>query len=164
MSGYNYGADCSNGNCPDQMVTAPTQTQVQNIYKKQLVQVIHPIEIVKKYHCCPVYQHSYVYSVRDEIDSPQDLGGYNPGGYGFAGQASVSSYRKKNLKKKSAAGRKAAVSRKAASGRKVSAGSKSSASRKASVSSARAKMKSRAVSKSGSKLSSKFASKPMRKR
>ncbi|MFB5679268.1 hypothetical protein ACE3NQ_12710 [Paenibacillus terreus] len=163
MSGYNYGADCSNGNCPDQMVTAPTQTQVQNIYKKQLVQVIHPIEIVKKYHCCPVYHHSYVYTVRDEIDSPQDLGGY-PGGYGFSGQASVSSYRKKNLKKKSAAGRKAAVSRKAASGRKVSAGSKSSASRKASVSSARAKMKSKAVSKSGSKLGSKFASKPMRKR
>jgi hypothetical protein len=149
MSGYNHGADCSNGSCPEQMVTAPTQTQVQNIYKKQLVQVIHPIEIVKKYHCCPVYQHSYVYTVRDEIDSPQDLA-YNPGGYGFPGPATLSSYRKKNLKKKSAAGRKAAVSRKAPSSRK------SNVSRKATVSNARAKVKSR--------MSSKLANKRMNKR
>ncbi|MFB5763223.1 hypothetical protein [Paenibacillus medicaginis] len=143
MSGYNYGtgpSNCDNGNCPEQVITAPTKTQYEHIYKKQPVQVIHPIEIVRKYHCCPVYHHSYVYSVRDEFENPL-----------APDQPLISSYRNKNLKKKSAAGRKAA------------------ASRKASVSSARAKMKSKAVSKSsGSKLrskpGSKFASKSMKKR
>lgn len=110
MSRYNYGTgtgigsgNCNNGTCPDQTITAPTKTQYQNIYNKQVVQVIHPIEIVRKYHCCPVYQHSYVYSVRDEVDSPLDPGYPSSEGLYYPGQAGLNNYRKNNVKKKSVA-------------------------------------------------------------
>ncbi|MDP4099362.1 hypothetical protein OIN60_21835 [Paenibacillus sp. P96] len=141
MSGY-YGHgsnNCSNGKCPDQTIIDPPKTQYQNIYKQQLVKVIHPIEIVKKTHCCPVYQHCYVYTVREEVAAPQNPGTFTPP-VGVPGPASINSYRNKKAKKTSAV------------------------SRKASVSNPKAKIKSRTSSKPASKLGSKLTSNRMKKR
>ena len=47
--------------------TAPAQQVVQNVYHPTLVPVVHPINIVKKHHCVPVYQHCTVVTVTDEM-------------------------------------------------------------------------------------------------
>ncbi|MNI20341.1 hypothetical protein D3C73_738170 [compost metagenome] len=54
--------------CPkaDPIVTEP-QRVVRDFYHPQVVQVIHPVEIINRHHCVPVYQHCYSYSERDEL-------------------------------------------------------------------------------------------------
>jgi len=53
--------------CPNQgPITAPTQQIVENVYHPQLVQVVHPIQIVKRHHCVPVYQHVVSVTVTDQ--------------------------------------------------------------------------------------------------
>lgn len=59
--------------CPTSQVLDPTQVVYRDIYLPQVVQVIHPIEMVNRYHCVPVPQHCYTVSVRDEY--PQSLAG-----------------------------------------------------------------------------------------
>jgi hypothetical protein len=53
-------------NCPTQTVADPPITRYANYYHPQIVQVIHPIEIVRRHHCVPVPVHCYTYTVRDE--------------------------------------------------------------------------------------------------
>ncbi|CAM4177256.1 MAG: hypothetical protein E7L01_32485 [Paenibacillus macerans] len=52
--------------CPPVTIVAPTQVIVQDIYDPQLVQVIHPINIVTRRHCVPVYEHLVKYNVVSE--------------------------------------------------------------------------------------------------
>jgi hypothetical protein len=48
--------------CP--IITDPKKVY-KDFYHPQLVQVIHPIEIINRHHCVPVYQHSYCYKMKD---------------------------------------------------------------------------------------------------
>ncbi|UQZ85842.1 hypothetical protein SK3146_05132 [Paenibacillus konkukensis] len=54
--------------CPpaDPIITDPRRI-VRNFYHPQLVQVIHPVEVVNRHHCVPVYQHSISYCEKDEF-------------------------------------------------------------------------------------------------
>lgn len=53
--------------CPTETVTDPPSVVYEDYYHPQIVQVIHPVEIVRRHHCVPVPQHIYTYSIRDEI-------------------------------------------------------------------------------------------------
>lgn len=54
--------------CPkvSPVVTSPTVVY-RDFYHPQVVQVVHPVEIVNRHHCVPVPQHVYTYSCRDEM-------------------------------------------------------------------------------------------------
>ncbi len=52
-------------NCPTQTVVDPPETVYENYYHPQIVQVIHPVEIIRQHHCVPVPQHCYEYTVKD---------------------------------------------------------------------------------------------------
>lgn len=52
--------------CPPVRVVAPAQVIVQDIFDPQLVQVIHPINIVSRHHCVPVYEHLVSYNFASE--------------------------------------------------------------------------------------------------
>lgn len=45
--------------CPTVTVFDPPIRVERNICHPQLVKVIHPIEVVNRHHCVPVYQHCY---------------------------------------------------------------------------------------------------------
>ncbi|MBA9087704.1 hypothetical protein FHR92_004189 [Fontibacillus solani] len=51
--------------CPEQEIVDPPQTFYENYYHPQVVNVIHPIEIIKQHHCVPVPNHIYKYCVKD---------------------------------------------------------------------------------------------------
>ncbi|CAG7647454.1 hypothetical protein PAECIP111802_03978 [Paenibacillus allorhizosphaerae] len=51
--------------CPTKTVFDPPVQQYQNYYHPQIVQVIHPIEVIKQHHCVPVYHHTVAYSEKD---------------------------------------------------------------------------------------------------
>ncbi|QGQ96021.1 hypothetical protein EHS13_14615 [Paenibacillus psychroresistens] len=55
-------------NCPpvDPIMTSP-QRIVRDHYHHQVVQVIHPVEIINRHHCIPIYQHKICYTERDEM-------------------------------------------------------------------------------------------------
>lgn len=61
-------ADCQKPFCPpvDPIMTDP-QRVVRDFYHHQVVEVIHPVEIINRHHCIPVYQHKFCYSERDEF-------------------------------------------------------------------------------------------------
>ena len=61
-------ANCQNNMCPptDPAVMDP-QRIVRDFYHHQVVQVIHPVEIINRHHCIPVYEHKYCFTVRDEM-------------------------------------------------------------------------------------------------
>jgi len=54
--------------CPpkDPIFTDP-QSIVKDFYHPQVVQVIHPVEIINRHHCVPVYEHKFCYTERDEF-------------------------------------------------------------------------------------------------
>lgn len=52
--------------CPNETVVAPVRTVYENVYHPQLINVVHPIEIVRRHICVPVYRHVAAYNVRDE--------------------------------------------------------------------------------------------------
>ncbi|MNO46707.1 hypothetical protein D3C76_369970 [compost metagenome] len=56
-------SDCPK--CPAQTVTDPPKVVYQDHFHPQVVNVIHPIEIVRRHHCVPVPRHCYTYSVKD---------------------------------------------------------------------------------------------------
>lgn len=56
--------------CPASQIVDPPQVVYRDIYLPQVVEVIHPIEVVNRYHCVPVPQHCYTVSVRDEFCPP----------------------------------------------------------------------------------------------
>jgi hypothetical protein len=66
--------------CPpaDPIMAAPRRI-VRDFYHPQLVQVIHPVEIVNRHHCVPVFQHKCQYSERDEIVPANPYWGYRRG-------------------------------------------------------------------------------------
>ncbi|CAH1197918.1 hypothetical protein PAECIP111893_01078 [Paenibacillus plantiphilus] len=51
--------------CPTQTVYDPPVTLYENFYHPQVVQVIHPIEVVNQHHCVPTPHHFYTYSTKD---------------------------------------------------------------------------------------------------
>lgn len=53
--------------CPTQTVVEEPQQVYEHFYHPQLVQVIHPIEIIRKHHCVPIPQHICQYTVKDEM-------------------------------------------------------------------------------------------------
>lgn len=57
--------------CPTKEVVGPTEVVYNDIYLPQVVEVIHPIEIVNRYHCVPIPRHIYCVTVRDE--NPVDV-------------------------------------------------------------------------------------------
>lgn len=70
--------------CPpaDPIVQRPTQV-VRDFYHPQLVQVIHPIEVINRHHCVPVYNHVYTYVERNV--GPLATAPYAPYGAAIAG-------------------------------------------------------------------------------
>lgn len=56
--------------CPTSRVVDPPNVVVNDVYHPQVVQVIHPIEIINRHHCVPVFEHLYTCVVRDEFCPP----------------------------------------------------------------------------------------------
>ncbi|GIM47120.1 hypothetical protein DNHGIG_26690 [Collibacillus ludicampi] len=58
---------CANRYCPptDPIITDP-QRIVRDFYHPRVVRVIHPIEIVNRHHCVPIYKHEFIIKERDE--------------------------------------------------------------------------------------------------
>jgi len=54
--------------CPpaDPIMMDP-QRVVRDFYHPQKVQVVHPIQIINRHHCVPVYEHVYTCSEKDEF-------------------------------------------------------------------------------------------------
>ena len=65
--------------CPTRRVVDPPKVVYRDIYHPQVVEVIHPIEIVNRHHCVPVPVHCYTYTVRDEY-CPSPVDGVAAGG------------------------------------------------------------------------------------
>lgn len=57
---------CPKPICPTSNVVDPPKVVYKDIYHPQIVNVIHPIEIVNRHHCVPVPRHVYCYSQRNE--------------------------------------------------------------------------------------------------
>ncbi|WP_082053202.1 hypothetical protein [Gordoniibacillus kamchatkensis] len=53
--------------CPTGRVVDPPTVVYRDFYHPQLVQIIHPIEVINRHHCVPVPQHIYTYVERDEF-------------------------------------------------------------------------------------------------
>jgi hypothetical protein len=60
------------------------QVVCRDYYRPQVVQVIHPYEVINRIHSVPVYQHYYTMSERNVVlpgYNPNSVGGANAGGY-----------------------------------------------------------------------------------
>ncbi|NTZ18369.1 hypothetical protein EXW96_12535 [Paenibacillus sp. JMULE4] len=68
--------------CPpaDPIIQRPTQV-FRDFYHPQLVQVIHPIEVINRHHCVPVFKHVHTYIERNvgPISSHVPCGPYGAG-------------------------------------------------------------------------------------
>lgn len=53
--------------CPTQTVFDPPVRVYEDYFYPQVVNIVQPIEIVRRHHCVPVPQHSCTYTVRDEF-------------------------------------------------------------------------------------------------
>jgi hypothetical protein len=53
--------------CPTKTIVDPPVRVVQDVFHPQIVQVIHPIEIIRRHHCVPVPVHLYTCTSRDEF-------------------------------------------------------------------------------------------------
>lgn len=51
--------------CPTQSVVDPPYPVYKDYYHPQIVQVIHPIEVIRRHHCVPIPQHIYTYTTKD---------------------------------------------------------------------------------------------------
>jgi len=51
--------------CPTQTVVDPPVKVYKDIYHPQVVQVIHPVEIIRRHHCFPVPHHITTYTAKD---------------------------------------------------------------------------------------------------
>jgi hypothetical protein len=52
--------------CPTETIVDPPRIVFEDFFDPQIVQVIHPIEIVIRRHCIPVPEHIVTFTVRDE--------------------------------------------------------------------------------------------------
>lgn len=62
--------------CPAATISDPPRRIYRDIFHPQIVNVIHPVEIVNRHHCVPIPRHIVTCSVRDEFCN---IPGY-PGG------------------------------------------------------------------------------------
>ncbi|MEC0246047.1 hypothetical protein ACI48J_00910 [Paenibacillus chitinolyticus] len=53
--------------CPEKQVFDPPTRVYRDFFHPQIVEVVHPIEIVNRHHCVPVPKHVHCYTVRDEF-------------------------------------------------------------------------------------------------
>lgn len=53
--------------CPTTQAVDPPRVVFQDFFHPQIVQVIHPIEIVTRHHCVPVPEHIFLFNERDEF-------------------------------------------------------------------------------------------------
>ncbi|WP_166241020.1 hypothetical protein [Paenibacillus turpanensis] len=51
---------------PVSPVTAPTKVVYEDYFYPQPVQIVHPVQIVRRHHCVPVPYHTVAYNVTDE--------------------------------------------------------------------------------------------------
>lgn len=57
--------------CPPTQVAGAPEVIYTDTFHPQLVNVVHPVQIVNRHHCVPVPQHVFTYSYRDEfVPSP----------------------------------------------------------------------------------------------
>ncbi|PZE20159.1 hypothetical protein [Paenibacillus xerothermodurans] len=56
--------------CPASQVIDPPKVIYKDVYHPQLVQIVHPIEIVTRHHCIPIPQHIPTVVVKDECCPP----------------------------------------------------------------------------------------------
>ncbi|WP_239613809.1 hypothetical protein [Cohnella mopanensis] len=56
-------SDCPK--CKGKAVFDPPQTVYEDYFHPQQVDVIHQIEVVRRHHCVPVYNHVTTVSVKD---------------------------------------------------------------------------------------------------
>lgn len=56
-------SDCPK--CNGKAVYDPPQTVYEDYYHPQQVDVIHQIEVIKRHHCVPVYNHVTTVSVKN---------------------------------------------------------------------------------------------------
>ncbi|NWL89545.1 hypothetical protein DMN77_18505 [Paenibacillus sp. 79R4] len=57
-------SECHN-KCPEQTVFDPPAAVYQDYFHPQVVNVVHPVEIIRRHHCVPVPNHQFCYSVKD---------------------------------------------------------------------------------------------------
>ncbi|MBB3113000.1 hypothetical protein FHS18_005102 [Paenibacillus phyllosphaerae] len=105
--------------CPTVTVYDPPQRIERDFYHPQVVKVIHPIEIVNKHHCVPVYEHCYQVIEKEEdmchghghkshghkSHDHMSHGHMSHGHKGYGYEATISSVRSKAKKHKSSKSR-----------------------------------------------------------
>jgi hypothetical protein len=52
--------------CQTETIVDPTRIVFQDFFDPQIVQIIHPIEIVNRHHCIPVPEHIFTFTEREE--------------------------------------------------------------------------------------------------
>lgn len=60
---------CCGPHCSGITVVDPPKKVYRDVFHPQLVEVVHPIEVVTRHHFVPVYRHICKYEVRDECDN-----------------------------------------------------------------------------------------------
>lgn len=53
--------------CPTGRVVDPPKVIFRDFFHPQVVQIIHPIEIVNRHHCVPIPEHIFTFNVKDEF-------------------------------------------------------------------------------------------------
>jgi len=90
---------CCFEQCPTETIVDPPIRVVRHVCHPQLIRVIHPIEIVTRHHCVPVFQHCRVVTEVDE--SPEVVTrSTNKRASGKKGRISSTKSRNKNIKSK----------------------------------------------------------------
>jgi len=51
--------------CPTRTVVDPPQYVYENVYHPQVVQVVHPVQLIRQHHCVPVPHHIAAFSEKD---------------------------------------------------------------------------------------------------
>jgi hypothetical protein len=59
--------------CPTQTIYDPPVTMYENFYHPQVVNVVHPIEIINQHHCVPFYNHTYTCTTKDQMCTVSSL-------------------------------------------------------------------------------------------
>jgi hypothetical protein len=75
--------------CPESLIIDPPQVIYTDTFHPQIINVIHPIEIINRDHCVPVTQHFFTVNFKDEFCS---IAGTNPA-------AQIRSSKKKRAKR-----------------------------------------------------------------
>lgn len=57
--------------CPTVRVFVPPVTVVNDVFHPQIVEVVHQINVVNRYHCVPCEKHLYEYKYSD-VDATKD--------------------------------------------------------------------------------------------